>query len=463
MLLVIAVVGGYAIHVMTPEERKKALRSLEDRFWQANDAAVKLRAQDEPFRAVLKARTPMPIAVPAILAINLLAFTAMLFSSGSFGDPAFLVGWGASVGPRTSNGEWWRLAASLFVHAGLFHMLIVAAGLAQAGITLERMLGPLAIAVVYLSAGVFAGIERLSAQPMETHAGGTNAVLGIYGLLAATLLWNVLQRKLGAASTTAQPESIVPAQDGLNLRGALTPLESYEAVETAPEASADPVAPPVMIPLKTLARMAPAAGLFGLYVLGSGFGRPELTALLAGFIFGLVFARRVNEQPAPVMHVAAGFAAALVIVVASAAMLRGIADVRPEIARVVALESSTAGTYEKAVVQFRNGAMTAQALEKIITQKIVPELQQAQARLKAVSGVPAEHKPLVDNAEEYLRLRDESWRLRADALRKSNMVALRAADRSERASLMALERIRPVPAEPSAEAATAAANANAVK
>jgi len=138
-----------------------------------------------------------------------------------------------------------------------------------------------------------------------------------------------------------------------------------------------------------------------------------------------------------------------VIVVASAAMLRGISDVRPEIARVVALESTTAGTYEKAVVQFKNGAMTAQALEKVITQKIVPELKQAHERLKAVNGVPAEHQPLVANAEEYLRLRDESWRLRADALRKSNMLALRAADRSERASLEALEKIRP--SEPAAE------------
>ncbi len=459
MLLVVAVVGGYAIYVMTPEERKKALRSLEDRFWQANDAAVKVRAEDEPFRAVLKARTPLPIVVPAILAINFLAFTAMLFSSGSFSDPAVLVGWGASVGPRTSNGEWWRLAAALFVHAGLFHMLIVAAGLAQAGITLERMLGPLAVAVVYVSAGIFAGIERLSAQPMETHAGATSAVLGIYGLLAATLLWNLLQRRQGTASPAAQTETIAPVQEGLNLRGALAPLESHTAVEAATVHGAETPGQAILIPMNTLARMAPAAGIFGLYVLGSGFGRPELTALLAGFICGLVFARRVHEQPAPMLHVAAAFGTAVVLVVASAAMLRGIADVRPEIARVVALESSTAGTYEKAVVQFKSGAMTAQALEKVITLKIVPELHQAHARLKAVSGVPAEHKPLVDNAEEYFRLRDESWRLRVDALRKSNMLALRAADRSERASLVALERIRPVPAEPPAEAGTAAATA----
>jgi hypothetical protein len=81
-------------------------------------------------------------------------------------------------------------------------------------------------------------------------------------------------------------------------------------------------------------------------------------------------------------------------------------------------------------------------------------LRQAHARLKAVNGVPAEHRPMVADAEEYFRLRDESWRLRADALRKSNMGALRAADRSERASLEALGRIRPT--APKDEAAASA-------
>jgi hypothetical protein len=228
-----------------------------------------------------------------------------------------------------------------------------------------------------------------------------------------------------------------------NLRGALTPLE--DAAPAAPvvtESSDASSVTPAIIPLQTLTRMVPAITIFTLYAVAGGLGTPELSALLTGFICGMVFAKRSHEQSTPMMHAAAAFATAVVIVVVSAAMLRGIADVRPEIARVVALESSTAVTYEKAVVQFKNGAMTAQALEKVITQKIVPELQQAHARLKAVNGVPAEHQPLVANAEEYLRLRDESWRLRADALRKSNMIALRAADRTERASLEAFEKIK---------------------
>jgi membrane associated rhomboid family serine protease len=385
----------------------------------------------------------LPIIVPAIVALNVLVFTAMLFASGSFSDPATLVSWGATFGPATSNGEWWRLATSLFVHAGMLHVIVTMAGLAQVGITLERMHGSLAVATVYASAGLCAGLERLSGYPMDVNAGASCAVLGIYGLLIATLLWNVLERRQPAAVDESSA-----LRDPLNLRGTAAPIEQEIAAEG--NASAEPIdAQPetAMIPAKTLARMAPAGAIFLLYTLAGGLGTPELAGLLTGFVCGLVFARRSSNRTTPVLQVASAVGVAAIVIIASAAMLRGIADVRPEIARVVQIEDRTAGTYEKAVVQFKSGALTAQALEKVITQKIVPELQQAHARLKAVNGVPAEHRPLVANAEEYFRLRDESWRLRADALRKSNMIALRAADRSERASLEALERIRPTDAK----------------
>jgi len=46
---------------------------------------------------------------------------------------------------------------------------------------------------------------------------------------------------------------------------------------------------------------------------------------------------------------------------------------------------------------------------------------------------------LLENAKEYLRLREESWRLRADALQRHNLAALRRVEITERASLAALD------------------------
>jgi len=421
-LFAVLVIGGYAVYVMTPEERKRSLQRLESRYWLVRDATDKIRSQDEPFRKTLQARTAWPIVVPAILSVNVLVFVAMLLGSGSFSDADTLVGWGASFGPRTTNGEWWRVATALVVHTGLLQVIIYSVCLVQAGITLERLLGHAAVATVYVAAGLFANLQSLSTYPMGITAGASGAIFGVYGLLLATLLWSALQRA-----------PIEPVLFG-DLRGA----DTVDG-EAAPEA-----VEPVRIPLQTLTRMAPVAGLFLLYTLAAGgFGTAALAGLLTGFVCGLVFARRATEQKTPMVQIAAAVAVTAVIIIASAAILRGVADVRPEIARLVALEDRTAGAYEKAVNQFRNGALSAQALAKLINQTIMPELQTAQARLKAIQGVPPEHQALVASAEEYFRLRDESWRLRADALFKSNLVALRAADRSERASLEALERIRP--------------------
>ena len=94
--------------------------------------------------------------------------------------------------------------------------------------------------------------------------------------------------------------------------------------------------------------------------------------------------------------------------------------------------------------QFKLGTLSAEALAQTIERKITPELAAAQARLKTLGRVPPEHQPLLASAEEYLRLRDESWRLRAAALHKSSMSALRKAEGAERASLEAFEKIKPV-------------------
>ena len=116
---------------------------------------------------------------------------------------------------------------------------------------------------------------------------------------------------------------------------------------------------------------------------------------------------------------------------------------RPEMARVLDFETRTASAYGTAVERFRKGRLSLEALVQLIDRTIVPELQAEHARVKALDKVPQEHRPLVASADEYLRLRDESWRLRLEGLRKANMSALKKAENAERASLEALEKIKP--------------------
>jgi hypothetical protein len=123
-----------------------------------------------------------------------------------------------------------------------------------------------------------------------------------------------------------------------------------------------------------------------------------------------------------------------------------------------------AGAYRTARERFKTGRMTAEALALLIDRTIIPDLRVTSARLKALAAVPEEHQPLVANAEEYVRLRSESWRLRSEWLRKSsqsprrgseaaqysaNQRTIGQAEEKERAALEVLETIRPaVSAEP---------------
>ena len=132
ILLVILVLGGYALYSMSPEERTRLKERLVATAWRARDEAARRHAEPEPFRDALRERTPWPLVMPALVAVNVIVFLMMGWGST---EPETLVGWGASFGPRTTNGEWWRLVASMFVHTGMFQLLVNCAALVQLGLS----------------------------------------------------------------------------------------------------------------------------------------------------------------------------------------------------------------------------------------------------------------------------------------------------------------------------------------
>jgi hypothetical protein len=197
-------------------------------------------------------------------------------------------------------------------------------------------------------------------------------------------------------------------------------------------------------------------------------GTAELSALGVGFGYGAVLARGADRRsPSPRLVAAATVAVAIVAAVC-ARQLRHIADVAPEIARVIATEERTASAYQAVFGAFKQGRVTADAVAQLAERTIVPELQAADARLSALRNVPAEHQSLVSGAREYLQLRAKSWRVRADAIRRtsldprrgsnaptdaawrlqaetrhrSNQMAMGNAEGAERASLESFQRLK---------------------
>ena len=397
LIIVVLVLGGFAVYVMTPGERSRALEAILRPVRRTKDRALQRRFKTDPFEEALRARTRWPVVTYALAALNVAIFVLAVASAGTLSDPESLVAWGANFGPRTTNGEWGRLVTAMFVHPGLLHLVINIAALVQLGLLLERLVGPLAFGAVYFAAGLVASVVSLFGSAITISVGASGAIFGLYGLLIATYLWGLLNRSV------------------------------------------------LTIPLSALRALAPSAAVFILFsaMTQALQSTPETASLGIGLVSGLVFARGVGERKPPARRVAVAAVATVVIALAAAVPLRGVIDVRPEIERVVAVEARTAGVYEGAVEKFRNGVVTAEELVKLIEGTIVPELRAAHDRLKAIAGVPKEHQALIAYAEEYLRLRDESWRLRAQGLQKRNLPTLNKADRAERASLDALEKIRP--------------------
>src|SRR5215471_4398111 len=115
-LLVLLVLGGVAAYVMKPDERlrvaRATLRPIED-FWFAYQDE---RARPDEFRDALRARTRWPIVTGVIVAAQFTVFVS-----------------------------------SPYAHPGFFATLVEILGVIQAALLVERILGHVAVGVLFFS------------------------------------------------------------------------------------------------------------------------------------------------------------------------------------------------------------------------------------------------------------------------------------------------------------------------
>jgi membrane associated rhomboid family serine protease len=138
---------------------------------------------------------------PIIVSINLLLFLLMVFAGlglVSF-DAADLIAWGANYKPATTNGQWWRLVTSIFLHGGLMHVLANMYGLIFAGILLEPRMGRARFAGVYLATGILASMTSLWWHDATVSVGASGAIFGLYGALLALILTRAYPKEFGKA------------------------------------------------------------------------------------------------------------------------------------------------------------------------------------------------------------------------------------------------------------------------
>jgi rhomboid protease GluP len=142
------------------------------------------------FARTLTRLTPRAFVTPTFVALNVLVFAAMAASGVNVFDPtaADLIRWGADYGPKTGNGQWWRLLTAAFVHAGLLHLLFNMWALLGAGVMVERLAGNVGFALLYLVSALAGSVASVCWHPQLVCVGASGAVFGVYGALLGFLL-----------------------------------------------------------------------------------------------------------------------------------------------------------------------------------------------------------------------------------------------------------------------------------
>lgn len=396
MLLSAVVISALVWYIMTPAERARAVRACAQTTarampWVTTVVRLFRRERNELLEQMLRERTPWPLATLLIAAVNIALCVWMQADANVPLHEAL-----ANLAPKTTNGEWWRLGTASFVHASVLYLLLNVTAIVQVGLVLERLVGSVTFATVYVAAAVFSSLAALSVSEASTATGASGAVFGVYGLLIATWMWGTFQH---AEST---------------------------------------------IRLRTVKAFAPVAGLFaGLNLLdGAMPAHAESMGLATGFACGLFMGRTFSVSKPPARRVATIVAAGAYLALVATVPLRGISDPGPVLANVIQVEQRTMTAYDAALNDFHNGRIDPAGLARVIDRQVLPQFQFVRFELQSLTRPPREQLPLVQAAEIYTLRRMESWRIRAKALRNGNSRQLRDAEQIERAALDRLRKLQ---------------------
>ena len=142
------------------------------------------------YQAQLKELDRGDYATKALVAANILVFGAAGLAGAGFFVPnvQVLQAWGTNFGPLTTDGQWWRLITSLFLHFGVFHLALNMWALYVGGRLAERLFGSSAFALLYFAAGIGGSLSSLLWNPAVNSAGASGAIFGVYGAMLAFFL-----------------------------------------------------------------------------------------------------------------------------------------------------------------------------------------------------------------------------------------------------------------------------------
>ncbi len=180
------------------------------------ESAALEQGHEERFGATPGLFSKQARATRVLICLNLLMFAAEVLLGGAT-DGQALYRLGALFPPAVRAGEWWRLAASLFLHFGTLHLAMNMFALWLLGPFLEFALGLRRFLLVYLLTGIGSmGVVMLFASGpagQQMTVGASGCVMGLVGATGALMLrgW-MKERALSARRRLAAIFAIVAMQ-----------------------------------------------------------------------------------------------------------------------------------------------------------------------------------------------------------------------------------------------------------
>lgn len=136
-------------------------------------------------KALLEQADEIPVTLLVALAYVSLAFVTGFVQPDS--EKLATYGWLTPL--LAANGEPWRLLSHAFLHGGLLHLGFNTYMLMVVGPALERSLGSVRFALLYLVAALGGAIAVcLTAHPGQPVVGGSGALFGMLGALVAMFM-----------------------------------------------------------------------------------------------------------------------------------------------------------------------------------------------------------------------------------------------------------------------------------
>ncbi|HEU0185613.1 MAG TPA: rhomboid family intramembrane serine protease [Blastocatellia bacterium] len=126
----------------------------------------------------------------ALLGANVAVFLLMAIVYGSTENPSALIAFGAKTNELLQGGDWFRLITPIFIHAGIWHLMLNSYALWMVGTQVEKLYGSARFLLIYLLAGVggvagsYFGQEIMPRFYDAPSVGASGSIFGLFGVLA---------------------------------------------------------------------------------------------------------------------------------------------------------------------------------------------------------------------------------------------------------------------------------------